>query len=121
MEAEEPDGSGLVTLMAEARFLVIDDYAPDVEARQITLLHVPARAILRQFLASIDTEAIESLRAAARSDFGALRKLSPICVSQSPEWLDRVSAPLGFDSHGRLVLNAWHPIDKQPGPDSHEE
>lgn len=102
MEAEEPDGSGLVTLMAEARFLVIDDYAPDVEARQITLLHVPARPILRQFLASIDTEAIESLRVAARSDFDALRKLSPIRVSQSPEWLHRVSAPLGFDSHGRV-------------------
>jgi ribA/ribD-fused uncharacterized protein len=70
---------------------------------QIALLHIPADTT--DFFDRFRTNLEEEVAEAARQNFERHLVCDPVAALESPEWIERVTAPLGMNEEGDLF---WH-------------
>lgn len=90
---------GLCTISNSSYFKVIDVFSKNGKT-QITLLHIPERAI--EFFATCTTNFEESIVEQSRENFLAKIELEPVPELEDKEWVERVKDPLGMDDNGNF-------------------
>jgi hypothetical protein len=108
MDAVSKDGEGMITIMCDGRFLVLDNHYASPERRQVTLLHLPDGMPLAFFFRQVKDLGLAHLVSAARQDLQALETgpPAPVPISEAWNWADRVSYGVGSSPDGSLNVLA---------------
>jgi ribA/ribD-fused uncharacterized protein len=89
--------------IAPGSFFKVVDIVEAEGKTQISLLHIPSDTtdFFDRFRTNLEEEVVE----AARLNFERHLGCDPIAALESPEWIERVKAPLGMSDDGELF---WH-------------
>ena len=102
MDAVPGGVEGLVVILRNAAFLVVDRYVSNPSHQQITLLHIPSSEVPEEFVKRFSNHEMQELVYLSRHDFSELCACPTTAAFDTQEWLSRVAEPIGMDMAGEL-------------------